>query len=151
MRRSLCVLFALLPLLLVAPLNGEAASQERVDDDQVAAQAGFKLEQNYPNPFNPATRIPFELFDEVFTEGRSARVSMRIYNILLQFVASPTALNHPLGDRAPVMELEYGQPGRHEAFWDGRDRTGTQVPSGVYILEMTVNGRSQNLKMFVSR
>ncbi|TVR65127.1 MAG: hypothetical protein EA422_04880 [Gemmatimonadales bacterium] len=151
MRRSLCVLFALLPLLLVAPLNGEAASQERVDDDQAAAQAGFKLEQNYPNPFNPATRIPFELFDEVFVEGQPARVSMRIYNILLQFVASPTALNHPLGDRAPVVELEYTRPGRHEAFWDSRDRNGAQVPSGVYILEMTVNGRSQNLKMFVSR
>ncbi len=151
MRRSICVLFALLPLLLFSVPQGAQASQGWVDDDQVPAEAGFKLEQNYPNPFNPATRIPFELFDEAFVEGRPARVSMRIYNILLQYVASPTALNHPMGDRAPLVELDYTLPGRHEAFWDGRDRAGAQVPSGVYILEMTVNGRSKNIKMFVSR
>ena len=111
---------------------------------------GFQLGSNYPNPFNPDTRIPFELFDSVFVEGRPANVTIRIYDILRQYVASPTALGHPVGDGTPVIDLEYTSPGRHEAYWDGRNRSGSAVASGVYVLELTVNGRSQSRRIFVS-
>lgn len=110
---------------------------------------GFRLGQNYPNPFRTETRIPFELFEGAFPEGRPANVTMRIFNLLRVYVASPTALNHSAGDGAPVMDLEYGMPGRHEAYWDGRDRSGASVASGLYILELTVNGRSQVMRMWV--
>ena len=76
---------------------------------------------------------------------------MRIYNVLLQYVASPTAVNHQEGEGTHVIDLEYHFPGRHEVYWDGRDRSGAPVASGVYILEVTVNGRSKTLKMFASR
>jgi hypothetical protein len=74
---------------------------------------------------------------------------MRIFNLLRVYVASPTATNHPVGDGVPVMDLEYSISGRHEAYWDGRDRFGAQVASGLYILELTVNGRSQVIRMLV--
>jgi hypothetical protein len=149
MGRIFCVFFVLLslPLLAPAPAMGQQAGMIGSQDDP---DVGFRLEQNYPNPFNPATRVPFELLEDVFVEGRPATVSIRIYNILLQYVASPTALNHPQGDRTTVIDLEYTSPGRYEAYWDGLDRSGRRVASGVYILEMTVNGRSRNIKMFVS-
>jgi hypothetical protein len=149
MGRIRCVVLVLLSILLLPGLGyaqqpGGAGSQE-------GPERGFTLGQNYPNPFNPETRIPFELHDEVFVEGRPATVSIRIYNLLLQYVGAPTALNHPAGEGTPVIDLEYTSPGRHEAYWDGRDRSGAHVASGVYILELTVNGRSQILKMFVSK
>jgi len=111
--------------------------------------SGFALGSNYPNPFSVETRIPFELFDDLFAEGRPALVSIRIYDILRQYVASPTTLGHPAGDGTPLIDLEYAVPGRHEAYWNGLDRSGRSVASGVYILELTVNGRSEIRRMFV--
>ncbi len=143
MRRIMCVLSLLLALLgLSAPaLYGQERQQE----------SGFKLEQNYPNPFNPTTRIPFELSEDLFVEGKTAVVSLRIYNILQQFVAAPTALNHPSGDGAPLIKLEYFQPGRYEAYWDGHDVSGRQVASGIYFVQIAVNGQIDVIKMWVAK
>lgn len=148
MGRTACVILVLLSLAL---LPGALSAQQQVTGSQEVPERGFRLAQNYPNPFNPETRIPFELFDEVFVDGRPATVSIRIYNVLTQYVASPTALNHPAGDGTPVIDLEYTSPGAYEAYWDGRDRFGSPVASGVYILQLTVNGRAQIMKMFVSK
>ena len=117
------------------------------DDSQ---ENGFTLGQNYPNPFNPETRIPFELNENLFTEGRTAVVSVRIYNVLQQFVASPVALRHPNG-QGLLIDLEYTQPGRHEAYWDGRDRSGREVASGIYFVQLTVNGARAIIRMYVTK
>ncbi len=143
MRRIVCVLSLLLALSgLFAPA---AYGQERQQE------SGFTLGQNYPNPFNPATRIPFELSEDLFVDGKTAVVSLRIYNILQQFVAAPTALNHSSGDGTPLINLEYLQPGRYEAYWDGRDLSGRQVASGIYFVQLTVNGKIAVMKMWVAK
>ena len=117
------------------------------DDSQ---ENGFTLGQNYPNPFNPETRLPFELNENLFTEGRTAVVSVRIYNVLQQFVASPVALRHPNG-QGLLIDLEYTQPGRHEAYWDGRDRSGREVASGIYFGQLTVHGARAIIRMYVTK
>ena len=113
--------------------------------------SGFRLEQNYPNPFNPETKIPFVLYEDLFVDGRPAVVSVRIFNVLQQFITAPTALNHPNGEGVPVIELAYPLPGRYETYWDGRDSQGRQVASGVYFVQLTVNGRSQVQRMYVTK
>jgi hypothetical protein len=148
MGRGLCVFLVLISALLLP--GSLEAQQVGGAGDRGEPGEGFRLGQNYPNPFNAETRIPFELFEEALPEGRPATVSMRIFNLLRVYVASPTALNHPAGDGTPVIDLEYGMPGRYEAFWDGRDRSGANVASGLYILELTVNGRSRVMRMWVS-
>jgi hypothetical protein len=110
---------------------------------------GFDLEQNYPNPFNPETTIPFTLDDDLFASGRPVVVSVRIFNLLGQPVAHPVALQHPAGAGVELSGLEYTQPGRHEAFWDGTDQSGRQVSSGIYFMQLTVNGQSVTRKMYV--
>ena len=149
MRRSLGVTLVLISAVLLP----QAVFGQQVGVAVGAPQepeSGFELGRNYPNPFNPDTRIPFDLFEGVFPEGRPANVTIRIFNILRQYVASPTALGHPAGDGTPIVDLEYTSPGHYEAYWDGRDRSGSYLASGVYILELTVNGRSQVRRMFVS-
>jgi hypothetical protein len=147
--RALRVPFVLLFLLAVPmavrgqTLLAEASGTER--------SLGFRIGQNYPNPFSDRTRIPVELSDDLFATGGGAVVSMRIYNVFREFVATPVALGHTSGSGIPVEELAYLSAGRHEAEWDGRNRNGDPVPTGVYLLEVTVNGRAQVLKMVVRR
>jgi hypothetical protein len=121
--------------------------------DALAAQSGqangFQLGQNYPNPFNPETTIPFVLGEDLFLNG-SAVVSIRIFNILTQLVAHPIALGHPSGQGVEIDRLEYSQPGRYEGFWDGNDLQGRQVASGIYLMQLTVNGlKPLTRKMYV--
>jgi hypothetical protein len=146
MRRLSCVLFLLLSIL---GLTHTASAQQVGSAGK--RDSGFVLEQNYPNPFNPETKIPFVLYEELFDGGKPVVVSVRIFNVLQQFITAPTALNHPRGEGVPVLELEYPFPGRFEAHWDGRDERGRQVASGVYFVQLTVNGKTQFQRMYVTK
>jgi hypothetical protein len=112
---------------------------------------GFQLRQNYPNPFNPETRIPFTLDEGLFQQGRPIVVSIAIYNVVRQFVAVPTALNHPAGNGTAVDHLEYTQPGDYLAYWDGLDSKGSKVGSGIYIVRLEVNGQHVVKKITVAK
>ena len=72
--------------------------------------------QNYPNPFNPETWIPFRLAQET-------PVNISIYDTKGQLIRTIALGNRNAGiyttkDRA--------------AYWDGKDRLGEKVSSGVY-------------------
>jgi len=139
----LSVLFGLAPGISAQGLPGDTDPAEE-------QEIGFTLGQNYPNPFNPETRIPFDLNEVLFADGGTAVVSLRIYNVLQQFVASPIALSHP-GGRATLVDLEYMSPGRYEAYWDGLDQSGQDVASGIYFVQLTVNGVSAVMRMYVAK
>ena len=149
MRRLILSGVCFLALLALPPQM--AAAQETGSDAPPASGSGFELQQNYPNPFNPTTRIPFTLQPSLFAEGHPPMVTMRIFNVLQQLVAYPTALNHPMGNGTPVRELTYETPGQKEAFWDGRDINGRQVASGIYYLQVIVNGNRRVMPMIVSK
>ena len=150
MRRR--ILNGVIFLVLLCVIPAAVTAQDRGRDAQPRTNdPGFELLQNYPNPFNPSTRIPFTLSSQLFDDSETVVVTMRIFNVLQQFVASPTAIGHPDGNGELVDRLEYYTPGAKEAFWDGRDDNGNQVAAGVYYLQMIVNGRRQIMKMVVSR
>lgn len=151
MRRRSCVRLILLFLFGFLPAIPLSAQQTGQENPSVEQDRGFRLEQNYPNPFNPETRVPFVLGEQLFEDGRPVVVSLRIYDILQQFVAAPMALGHPQGEGVPLLDLEYAYPGRYEAYWDGTHRNGNQVASGVYFVQLTVNGRSVARKMYVTK
>lgn len=114
-------------------------------------ERGSQLNQNYPNPFNPTTTIPFEVLPEDVEGGKPAVVTLRIFNVLQQLVAVPKALNHPLGD-VSVDRLQYESPGQYETFWDGTDRNRRKVASGIYYVQLVVNGeRRGSRKMVVTK
>jgi hypothetical protein len=104
------------------------------------------LGQNYPNPFKPDTFIPFSVDDCAGRDGQRM-VSLRIYNVLAQLVATP--ILH--GASAPVagMRLSCGQ---YLAYWDGKVLRGhRRAASGVYLYELVIDGQRTSRKMFVAK
>jgi len=83
----------------------------------------FEIERNYPNPFNPTTNI-------VFSIPREGIVNINIYNAL--------------GERVDAVYSKVTSSGKHEVTWNASNH-----PSGVYISEVSWNGRSINSKMLL--
>jgi len=88
------------------------------------------LFNNYPNPFNPTTTITFDLSVEMNTV-------VQIYDIFGKTVTT-------LFDGRLL-------PGKHSFKWNGADRNGVSVSSGVYFYRLEVNGFSKTRKMLLLR
>jgi hypothetical protein len=93
----------------------------------------FVLSQNYPNPFNPSTSIEFSLP----TTG-NFHTTLSIYNSLGQLVRNLVS-----------EELEGGKSYRVD--WDGRDNSGVEQSSGVYIYELRSGDFRKAKKMVFSK
>ena len=74
-----------------------------------------ELYVNYPNPFNPSTTIPFVVSPQT-------QVLLTVYS--------------PLGQLVRTLVRDVLPAGYHELVWDGRDREGRAVASGLYIIRL---------------
>ena len=90
----------------------------------------FDLDQNYPNPFNSGTVIRFSL-------PRSGRVSLSLYNLTGQRVATL------LSGRRPA--------GTYTVRWDGRDEEGHALASGVYLYRLQADTQVETRKLLLVR
>ncbi len=147
MRRVLGVLSVLLLVCAARPLAAQDASKAGKGEQGKE----FQLEQNYPNPLRPETNIPFVLKEALFVTKQPVVVSLKIFNVLQQFVASAFTLNHPSGQSVKLLRLQYSQPGRYEAYWDGKDSLGHTVAPGIYFMQLTVDGVSTARKMYMPK
>ena len=77
-----------------------------------------RLLPNYPNPFNPETWIPYQL-------AKAADVSVTIYDVGGRLVRTVSVGFKPVG---------YYLTRERAAYWDGRNKAGEPVSSGVYFL-----------------
>jgi hypothetical protein len=114
-----------------------------------------ELKQNFPNPFNPATTIPFTLNGDLFANGHRPKVSLKIYNVLAQLVATP--ILQGTGEALKELALTCSTAGSptpctFNAYWDGKVlNTDREAASGVYIYQLIVDGRRFTKKMIVMK
>jgi len=85
----------------------------------------FALFQPYPNPFNPATTIEFSI-------PLSGIVTLTVYDVL--------------GRRVETILNEFRDIGYHKVQWSASD-----VPSGIYFIQMNADGFHQVKKVLVVR
>ena len=90
---------------------------------------------NYPNPFNPETWIPYQL-------AKDAEVTVTIYNVR-GGVVRELMLGY---QRAGV----YASRGR-AAFWDGKNKLGEPVASGVYFYTITAGEFTATRRMLIRK
>ena len=86
-----------------------------------------ELYDNFPNPFNPETTIGFNIPQE-------SRVALAIYNILGEEII--TLIDHRLY-----------VPGSYRVTWNGVNRSGDLVQSGIYLYKLECSGVIQTKKM----
>jgi len=98
--------------------------------EEAARPAGLALEPAYPNPFNPSTEIPYALPAE-------GAVTLKIFDLLGQEVRT-------LVDGVQA-------PGRHVATWDGRDDSGRDTASGIYLYRLQVKSADQQAPLTLTR
>jgi hypothetical protein len=104
------------------------------------------LGQNYPNPFRPETFIPFTI-DDCNGAGGHRRVSLRVYNVLAQLVATPVL--HGAGKPLASLRLSCGE---YIGYWDGRvSKSRRTAAAGVYVYELVVDGERSSRKMFMAK
>ena len=90
---------------------------------------------NYPNPFNPETWIPYQL-------AKPAEVSVSIYAADGKLVRS-LALGHK---QAGI----YSDKSR-AAYWDGKNKQGEPVASGIYFYTLTAGDFTATKKMLIQK
>ena len=107
-------------------LTKETTSVETAD----YLPGSFVLGQNYPNPFNPVTTIEYKI-------AESAVVEIGIYNLM--------------GELITTLVNEQQPEGFHSVQWNGRDNSGNEVASGIYIIRMVSGSFTGERKMMLAR
>ncbi|HQB98589.1 MAG TPA: T9SS type A sorting domain-containing protein, partial [Candidatus Cloacimonadota bacterium] len=93
-------------------------------------ELSFRLLQNHPNPFNPKTGISFSL-----PEG--GNTSLKIFNLKGQLVR--------------ILYNGFMEPGNHSLVWNGKDDSGSDIGSGVYLYRLDSPAGTKTRKMVLSK
>ena len=80
---------------------------------------------NYPNPFNPTTTIKFSIQNDSI-------INISIYNTKGQKINT-------------LIHSEFSK-GSHSIIWNGDDKLGNTVSSGIYYYKLNVNGKTEVVK-----
>ena len=90
----------------------------------------FALSQNYPNSFNQSTKIEFTL-------AKSGFVSLNIYDIL--------------GRKVKTLVSEHLSSGYKSVLWDGKNKEGKEVASGIYFYRISAGGLEDTKRMILMK
>ncbi|MCF7920756.1 MAG: C10 family peptidase [Candidatus Cloacimonetes bacterium] len=87
-------------------------------DNEIEA---LNLIGNYPNPFNPSTSIYFTILED-------SEIELKVFNLKGQYIIT--------------LASGYFVKGNHSIIWNGGDARGKLMVSGVYLYQLTVNGKT---------
>jgi hypothetical protein len=88
------------------------------------------LRGNYPNPFDETTTLEYTL-------SQRREVTMQVYNVL--------------GQRVETLVDARTSAGLHTVTWDGTNRYGDRVGSGVYFVRMEAGSKTETQKVVLVR
>ncbi|MCH7939831.1 MAG: T9SS type A sorting domain-containing protein [Candidatus Marinimicrobia bacterium] len=109
-------------------LAGDPVASASTSEDTAGSliPTSFSLSPAYPNPFNPNTTINYALKEDV-------RATLKVYDLL--------------GREVRVLVYEHQPAAYHSVVWDGRDRAGRPLPSGIYIARLVAGDFVAGIKM----
>ena len=96
--------------------------------DGALPRAEITLYAAFPNPFNPTTTLRYDL-------PQSSHVVLTVYNVF--------------GQRVTTLVNEAQSSGTKSVLWNGTDRRGNKVSSGLYIFRLQAGDFRQSRKMML--
>jgi hypothetical protein len=102
---------------------------ENVEASMIPRPDNFNL-HHYPNPFNPSTTISFNL-----TAEEAENTELVIYNVK--------------GQKVKTLVNEYLEAGNHTFLWNGTDKNGKPVSSGIYFYKLKSSNYNNTKKMLL--
>ena len=102
--------------------SGDASRNSQNDLPEI-----FNMAQNYPNPFNLSTRIEYNL-------PEAGSITIRIYDNRGRKIIT-------------LIDDEEKSAGMYSVYWDGKDWTGTDIPSGFILCRIAYRGQVLTRKM----
>jgi hypothetical protein len=101
-----------------------------MDDNTEKIPIEFNLAQNYPNPFNPKTTVEYSI-------AKKSLVYLAVFNLKGQMIK--------------ILENKIQEKGQYVTFWDGTNKNGQPVSSGVYIIRLQTKNMEKNIKALLIR
>ncbi len=92
--------------------------------------SAFVLQGAYPNPFNPVTTIKYSL-------AEAAMVRLMVYDLA--------------GHEVRSLVNESQSEGQHQVQWDGRNKAGGVVASGVYLYQLRSGENVEQRRMLLMK
>ena len=89
-----------------------------VNDEQPSLPNAFTVSNNYPNPFNPSTTINISLPNQT-------ELVVSVFDISGRLITELVNNNHPAGT--------------YSVTWNGLSKSGMELPTGIYFLEVKTN------------
>ena len=114
------------------PFSVEARDKKLVTLGQIKRN---RLFQNYPNPFNPETWIPYQL-------ASPAHVRISIWTEDGKLIRTLD-----LGNKLSGIYQDHDRA----AFWDGKNKNGEKIASGVYFYTLTADDFTATRKMLIRK
>ena len=85
----------------------------------------FQLLSTFPNPFNPSVNIVFDL-------PKDGNVYLAIYDIM--------------GRKVSTLINQKKSLGRHVVTWDARTKSGLELPSGMYFVQILLDNQNAQVQ-----
>ncbi|NOZ62566.1 MAG: T9SS type A sorting domain-containing protein [Calditrichaeota bacterium] len=126
-------------IAFVQEMNSQKiAAVEKVDLNSVTGIAvvknqmpdEFRLQPNYPNPFNSGTAIRYQI-------PTLSETQLQIFNSTGQLI------------RTLVSQKQ--KPGAHTIYWDGKDDSGNEAATGIYMCRMRAGQFAKTIKLILMK
>lgn len=101
---------------------------EEINAPQNLIPDSYSLFQNYPNPFNLKTEISYQI-------PEASAVNLSIYNLL--------------GEEIITLVDKQQDAGKYKVLWDGKDKNGTVLPTGVYLYRVQTDQYAKSRKLTI--
>lgn len=115
-------------IMVTAYVSDQPVGVEDNDDGNMPLT--FELKQNYPNPFNPSTVISYQIPQSDF-------VRLEVFN--------------SLGEKVRTLVNENQEIGYYQIQWDGKNESGNQMSSGIYLYRLSAGNYVSVMKMVLLR
>mgnify|MGYP005831265383 CR=1 FL=1 len=114
----------------VDALTGDLLTDVDAKPETSAIPKNYALNQNYPNPFNPETVIEYQL-------PCASDVEISIFDLQ--------------GQKVVTLRKGHHAAGSYKVIWDGKDRSGRAVASGVYLYTLRTRDFVKTRKLVIIR